>query len=85
MTRAKFQCANKEIVTDSGWDYQEKQSTTKQVANITLYPVVSGSTENEEFFKSTPNGEITLRILNLPAAEVFSIGKEYYVDFSAAE
>jgi hypothetical protein len=84
MTRAKFQCSNKTITTDSGWDYLENASTTKEVANIELLPVTGGSEENKSFFKSTPNGKIELRVLNLAAAEMFEIGKEYYVDFTVA-
>ena len=85
MTRAKFQCTKKEIVTDSGWDSQAGASTTKEVANIELFAVTAeGGDENKAFFKSTPNGNITLSIVNLPAAEMFEQGKDYYVDFTPA-
>jgi len=84
MTRAKFACTSKTITTDSGWDYQENASTTKEVANIQLIPVTATSEENKSFFKSTPSGNITLAIVNLSAAEMFEVGKEYYVDFTEA-
>lgn len=84
MTRAKFACTSKQIAVDSGWDYKEQASTTKEVAHIELYPVTATSAENAEFFKSTPNGKIELHVVNLDAAALFEPGKEYFVDFSEA-
>lgn len=52
---------------------------------VYLNPVYSGSKENEEFFKATPGGQVTLHILNQAALEQFEQGKEYYVDFSKVE
>lgn len=52
---------------------------------IHMGPVYSGSDENKEFFKATPGGQITLNVLNEAAASQFVQGKEYYVDFTAAE
>lgn len=53
-------------------------------ATITLWPVVSGSEENEQFFKYTPAGSIVLSTINPGAAEQFEVGGEYYVDFLQA-
>lgn len=69
MTRAKFQCINKEETT-SGSSY-------------TLSVVTSGSRENEEFFKFTPSGEIKLSVLNENVK--FEVGKFYFVDFTESE
>lgn len=52
---------------------------------VELYAVHSGSKENEEFFKYTPSARIELQTINEEAANKFNVGKEYYVDFSAAE
>lgn len=68
MTRAKFKCV--------------KVETTEEGSNVELQPVVSGSDENENFFKYTPYGNITLGIINLNVK--FKEGSEYYVDFTEA-
>lgn len=52
---------------------------------ITLHPVTSGSKENEDFYKLTPGGSISLSTINEEAAKQFEVGKSYYVDFSPAE
>ena len=52
---------------------------------IKLWPVTSGSEENEKFFNLTPSGHIELGTINPEAAKQFEVGKEYYVDFTPAE
>lgn len=52
---------------------------------VTLYPVMGGSEENNTFWKYTPSGQITMMITNPEAINQFEAGKEYYVDFTAAE
>lgn len=52
---------------------------------IKLNPVMSGSKENEEFYKYSPSGSIELGTINEAAATSFEIGKEYYVDFTPAQ
>lgn len=71
--RAKFKCMNK----------YENPHSEGQI--IILEPVISGSPENESFYKYTPWGEIKLGTINEKAAEQFEVGKEYYVDFIAVE
>lgn len=51
----------------------------------TLHPVTSGSPENAEFFKWTPSGQIQLGTINPAAAEQFTPGRQFYVDFTQAE
>lgn len=51
---------------------------------ISLSAVTSGSEENKEFFKWTPNGSITLQTVNPAAAAQFTEGKEVYVQFLVA-
>jgi hypothetical protein len=51
---------------------------------VILRPVVSGSPENQEFYKWTPAGEIRLETINPNALEEFQQGAEYYVDFTKA-
>lgn len=69
MTRAKFQCQS------------VKQTTYGR--EIEFSPVVSGSQENEEFFKTTPGGKIVLNVKN--EGVNFEVGKFYYTDFTEAE
>lgn len=75
--RAKFRVSE---VKDSEYDSDENRGK-----EITLYPVTGGSGENESFFKYTPAGHITLSIVNPAAAEQFTEGAEFYVDFTPAE
>jgi hypothetical protein len=53
-------------------------------SQVKLEVVMSGSPENESFFKWTPSGQITLGIQNEAAVEQFKEGVEYYVDFTPA-
>ena len=69
--RAKFTVTS---ITDLG-----------QGANIHFQVVYTGSPENEDFFQYTPSGSIVLYTVNPEAAKQFETGKEYYVDFTAAE
>lgn len=57
-----------------------------EVANITMYPVVSAnsSAENVKFFAATPGGMLQLSTVNPEAWKQFEQGKEYYLDFSEA-
>lgn len=72
MVRAKFVVA-------------EKTETAAGSFSVRLTPVISGSKENEEFYKWTPGGQIQLSTINSLAAEKLKVGKEYYVDFTEAE
>jgi hypothetical protein len=53
-------------------------------STISLQPVVSGSKENESFYKATPGGKIELSTINPDAAKQFAPGKEFYIDFTPA-
>lgn len=72
--RAKFTVWS---ITDSDFDDQGGKE-------IVLQAVTYGSKENEEFFKYTPSGGITLSIVNPKAAEQFHVGDDFYVDFIKA-
>lgn len=54
-------------------------------STIELWPVTSGSKENEQFYRYTPGGRIELSTVNDEAAKRFEVGKEYYIDFTPAE
>ncbi len=67
--RAKFSCTDLTNHEDGS-----------QTANFAA--VISGSEENEKFFKFTPGGSLSLYYAN-PSIK-FKIGKEYYIDISEA-
>lgn len=69
--RAKFEC----------------RAVTKEGDNsrVTLDAVIDGSPENERFFAATPGGDINLFVLSEETAGRFEVGKEYFVDFTAAD
>lgn len=46
--------------------------------------VTSGSEENKRFFASTPTGQLKMDLLPPEVWRQFELGKEYYLDFSAA-
>jgi hypothetical protein len=56
-----------------------------EAGNVNLFPVGGGSSENDEFFSATPNGQIRLGIGNTRAAEQFKVSQSYYIDFTPAE
>lgn len=68
-TRAKF------VVTEK----LENQYNFK----FTMSPVVSGSPENEAFFKTTPGGQLTIQVAKT-LGELFVVNKSYYLDFTEA-
>ena len=69
--RAKFVCMEAEVAYP-GADY----------STVRLNPVIGGSEENEEFYKATPGGDIELQVVKNETAQLFEVGKEYYVDFT---
>lgn len=74
MVRAKFKVQSYETSLDRG----------EELRTIKLTAVYDGSPENKAFFRWTPNGTISIGVLNQRAWEQFMLGGEYYVDFMAA-
>lgn len=70
MTRAKFSVTLK-TQTPEGW-------------KIELQAVTKTTPENEVFFKYTPMGKLEMALLQSETAELFEVGKEYYLDFTPA-
>lgn len=69
MVRAKFECVEKN--NESG--------------TVKLEVVTGGSKENDNFFKCTPSGQLTMGTINEEAFKQFVEGKEYYIDFTPVE
>lgn len=63
----------------------ESVTRNEHGGSVKLVPVTSGSPENEKFFHYTPWGGIDLGTVNDDALEQFTPGKEFFVDFTAAE
>lgn len=47
-------------------------------------PVITGSDENKLFFKYTPGGMVYFNVVSEATADSFTVGKEYYINFSEA-
>ena len=56
------------------------------VASLEFQAVSSNdpNSENKKFWDATPSGKIELNLVNPEAIKLFTIGKEYYVDFTEA-
>jgi len=57
---------------------------TGDTVQVSMMPVTSGSPENELFWKYTPSGKVEMQIKK-EVADLFEIGKEYYLDFTPVE
>lgn len=60
-------------------------SLTKDGASVTLTPVVSGSKENEQFYKWTPGGKLELYTVNRSISDQLFPGQEVYIDITPTE
>lgn len=56
----------------------------KETGRVKAEPVVSGSAENESFFKFTPWGSFEVGTVNEKALEGMEVGREIYLDVSLA-
>ena len=59
-----------------------------EIRTIVMSPVYCDddpSHENTKFWEATPSGKLELGCINLAAAEMFELGKEYYLDLTSAE
>jgi|SRR5579863_1210779 len=52
---------------------------------VKMAAVADGSEENKKFFRYTPNGNISIGMLNPEAWAQLELNKEFYVDFHPAE
>lgn len=76
--RAKFRVHNVQPFVD--------QSGKPNGYRVELAPVYSSDpqSENAKFYSATPWGQITLGTMNPAAAQQFTPGAEFYVDFTLA-
>lgn len=71
--RCKFTCTR-----------NEPTGTVDVQHDLAFEPVYCGSAENEQFFKYTPGGFVSLSVVSPETAGFFEVGKEYYVDLIPA-
>ena len=72
--RAKFRLNSCETQLSS-----TSPGKNEELRTLKLSAVYDGSPENKQFFKWTPNGQITIGVLNPEAWKQFELGKNYYV------
>lgn len=53
--------------------------------HVQLSPVIGGSEENDEFYRYTPGGSISLSTINEKALAEFNVGDEFYIDFTKVQ
>jgi hypothetical protein len=78
--RAKFRCIEKTQRTSTS-NYGEAKPVDSE--EVRFLPVAGPG--NEAWSKWTPGGEIRMSINNPSAVAAFEVGKDYFVDFTAAE
>ena len=69
--RAKFRVISKTVSETNG-------------TSLSMTAVMDGSTENEDFFKWSPAGSLTLNTINDEVGKQFYLGDEVYVDLTKA-
>jgi hypothetical protein len=86
-TRAKFVVQS--ITRSQAHIYgDDGKAVATELQTVQMNPVYGNQDpehENTKFWKSSPSGSLSLGCINLAAAAIFELGKEYYVDFTPAE
>lgn len=99
MVRAKFKVAKIECTESSRYvkDAAGNQVMNEQgrpqvepceMRTIHMSPVYGNGDpnhENTKFWEASPNGELRLGTINMKAAEQFTLGQEFYLDFTPAD
>jgi predicted ATP-grasp superfamily ATP-dependent carboligase len=85
VTRAKFEVVRHEQALGRVRDPETGGYRTGTWHTVVLQAVVTGSSENEQFYAATPSGEIRVAMVSAAAARQFEIGAAFYVDFTPAE
>lgn len=78
---AKFKYNSYETYIQSQYPSGKRQ----EVRNMKFSVVTSGSKENDEFFASTPTGQIQISAVSPEVWEQFELNGEYYVSFEKAD
>lgn len=86
-TRAKFRCDSVTSLMGSKLGPDGKTWVPCIQKSVSMSPVYGNgdpSHENSKFWAASPSGKFELCVINLPAAEIFVPGQEYYLDISPA-
>ncbi len=86
--RTKFRCNSITHLINHIYDQDLKQSIPTPARSISMSPVYGNGDpnhENSKFWKASPAGTLSLDVVNAAAADLFEVGKEYYLDFTPAE
>lgn len=89
MVRAKFKVVRIEASQtqrriDPTRGFEVVNMEMLEMRTIVMIPVYGGSEENRKFWDASPSGEVRLGTINPEAWAAFSLGGEYYVDFTPA-
>jgi hypothetical protein len=80
-TRCKFKCLS--ITRRKQSVYKDGRSEVKEVNDAELFAVgAEDGPENKAFFESTPGGMLHVSTIR---ADVFELGKSYYLDITDAD
>ncbi|URL13310.1 hypothetical protein [Pantoea ananatis] len=71
--RAKFRCHSIQKAEDGSY------------CSVRLSAVTTGSVENEEWSKYTPDGHLSLHITNPAAFDQLKQNEEYYLDITSVD
>lgn len=73
--RSKFKCTSKTEFEYGGFE----------VKFVPVYGGANASDENKKFWDTTPNGEFRLSRIKKPVADLYEVGKSYYLDTTPSE
>ena len=82
--RAKFRLTGWTTKMGSRWNEAKKNYEEALVCDLEFNAVYSNTPENNKFWDATPSGQIKMSIVNPEAVKEFTIGRQYYVDFTEA-
>lgn len=86
MVRAKFTFTRYETSLQGVWK-DGKPAGSVEMRTLHFAPVYGNGDpnhENTKFWQASPSGSIVLGTVNPAAWEKFTLGAEYYIDFSEA-
>ncbi len=72
--RSKFKCTSKTEFEYGGFE----------VKFVPVYGGADATDENKRFWDATPNGELRLSGIKKPVADLYQVGREYYLDTTPA-
>jgi hypothetical protein len=85
--RAKFRCDSITLMMGYRYDKDAKTNVPVPSRSISMSPVYGNGNpehENTKFWEASPSGKLDLNVVNAAAADMFEVGKEYYLDISPA-